>query len=159
MGFYDKAFEAKAKRAGFINGYAWCMIACEVVWVEALETVQTVFKKDLKDLIKEVESEISPSTIQSWSNFKESKSFIRVTTDPEPGDIVIFVNTKNRTTGHAGIVIKSIDGGYFKSVEGNSNNDGSREGNQMVGKTRLTSDRDGKGLDVLGFVRLKDRAI
>ncbi len=155
QGFYDKVFEAKARRAGFVNGYAWCMITVEVILIEAIENIERRLAVDLSLLKKETQSEITPSTIQTWNNFRESTYWERTDT-PEPGCIVIFVNTANRATGHAGIVEKVLSNGFFKSIEGNSNTTGSREGNEIVPKNRLIRDRDNKNLDVLGFIRLKD---
>lgn len=120
MGFYDKVFAVKAKRAGFQNGYAWCMITVEVVVVEAIENLEKRLNKDLSALKKDTESEITPSTVGTWNNFKESVFWQRFTENPQVGDIVIFVNTKNRALGHAGVITGVLANGYFKSVEGNA---------------------------------------
>ncbi len=154
QGFYNKAFEARARRAGFVKGYAWCMIACKVIVTEAIENIQERLGIDLSLAGAEIEKKITPSTIYTWGNFRQSLYWERVE-KPQAGDIVIFVNTHSRGTGHAGIVCRVHPNGYFESVEGNSNTTGSREGTEMVRKTRLATDTDGKGLDVLGFVRLK----
>jgi hypothetical protein len=158
QGFYDKAFEQRSKQAGFQKGFAWCMIACEVFLIEAIENIEKKYGKDLTKLKNEVKTEITPSTIGTWNNFKESVSFLRLTANPLPGDIVIWVNTASRGTGHAGIVIGVLSNGSFQTIEGNTNNDGSREGNQIAIKSRLV-ERDGKGLDVLGFIRIKEGVI
>ncbi len=154
QGFYNKAFESRARRAGFVKGYAWCMIACKVIVTEAIENVEKRFNVDLSLPDTEIEKKMTPSTIYTWGNFRQSLYWERVD-KPEVGDIVIFVNTRARGTGHAGIVCQVHPNGYFESVEGNSNNTGSREGTEMVRKTRLASDTDGGGLDILGFIRLK----
>lgn len=48
---------------------------------------------------------------------------------PEPGDIVTY------TFSHIGI-IESVSGGSFVAIEGNTNDDGSREGYEVARRTR-----------------------
>jgi hypothetical protein len=52
---------------------------------------------------------------------------------PQPGDI--FILDFHDGTGHTGFV-ESVDGNIVHTIEGNSNNDGSRNGNEVVRHTR-----------------------
>jgi hypothetical protein len=61
---------------------------------------------------------------------------------PQPGDLVVY------TFSHCGIVERAIDAHAFVAIEGNSNNDGSRDGYEVVRKTHPDRCR------VLCFVRL-----
>jgi hypothetical protein len=61
---------------------------------------------------------------------------------PKPGDVFIarFPRDGKLTAVHSGFVYSS-DGRTFSTVEGNTNNSGSREGNGVYAKTRVLSDR------------------
>lgn len=63
---------------------------------------------------------------------------------PAAGDLVVY------TFSHCGIVSKSRSAQTFEAIEGNSNDDGSRDGYAVVRKTRSI-------LSVLCFVRLPAR--
>lgn len=59
---------------------------------------------------------------------------------PELGDLVYFYHASMGRIGHVGMVVDRGDGHIFTTVEGNSNNDGSRNGNGVYKlKRRLDS--------------------
>ena len=62
----------------------------------------------------------------------------------KPGDI--FVMSFGNGTGHTGFVV-SIGNGVVNTIEGNTNDDGSREGYEVAIRTRPIS-------SVLGFIQL-----
>ncbi|TMJ17786.1 MAG: hypothetical protein E6G94_01415 [Alphaproteobacteria bacterium] len=64
---------------------------------------------------------------------------------PLAGDLVVFAFS------HCGIVSRNVDAHHFEAIEGNSNNDGSRDGYAVVRKVRDIT-------RVLCFVRLPVRA-
>jgi len=55
-------------------------------------------------------------------------------TSPEPGDVFLVLRTPTDAV-HTGFV-RSVNGNKFKTIEGNSNSDGSREGNAVVSNER-----------------------
>ncbi len=57
-------------------------------------------------------------------------------TDPQPGDI--FIMDFGKGLGHTGFVEK-VDNTFIYTVEGNSNDSGSREGIEVTRKQRLRS--------------------
>jgi hypothetical protein len=57
----------------------------------------------------------------------------RVTTSPEPGDI--FIMDFSGGKGHTGIV-ESTTASHINTIEGNSNDEGSREGYEVCKRTR-----------------------
>lgn len=63
---------------------------------------------------------------------------------PQPGDI--FIMDLGKGLGHTGI-IESIDGSILHTIEGNSNNNGSREGIGVVRHTRNI------GKPIIGYLR------
>lgn len=62
----------------------------------------------------------------------EANKALRVT-DPEPGDI--FIMDFGKGLGHTGIVEK-VDATFVYTIEGNSNDSGSREGIEVTRKQR-----------------------
>jgi hypothetical protein len=117
---------------GWKKSYAWCALFGELVWKEAYSKVDSTMIKELDELF-------SASAVQTYVNFSNEKDW-KVDNDPEPGCIVIWQNYKNNKplwTGHIGIVIEvDKEKGTIKTVEGNTNSLGSREGEGVYEKTR-----------------------
>lgn len=149
MGFHSHQLDILARDAGFKNGYAWCAVFCEVVWKLSIDSLQTDTGKVYRTLRNCIADVINPSSQQTYNN-AANNVLIRQKQTARPGDIVIFINTKNRAFGHAGIVTEVTDNGFW-TVEGNTNENGSAEGDGVYTKFR-TYDKDGKGLDVRGFL-------
>lgn len=61
-------------------------------------------------------------------------------TQPQPGDVVIF--DYGGGTGHTGI-IESVNGSTLTTIEGNTNDDGSREGYEVARRQRPVSSAKG----------------
>lgn len=128
--------------AGQNDGEAWCAYFGEAVFTEA-------YPEKAKDFQKL----FSPSAVQTFKNFVAAD--FTVTTVPFPGALVIwrrYENEKPLWQGHFGIVTEVTPGG-FKSVEGNSNAQGSRDSDSVVENTR-TEKYNPNGLTVMGFVIL-----
>lgn len=61
-------------------------------------------------------------------------------TQPQPGDVVIFDYGGGK--GHTGIV-EAVSGDTLTTIEGNTNDDGSREGYEVARRTRSASKAKG----------------
>lgn len=61
-------------------------------------------------------------------------------TQPQPGDVVIFDYGSGK--GHTGI-IEAVDGDTLTTIEGNTNDDGSREGYEVARRQRSASSAKG----------------
>jgi hypothetical protein len=143
-GFTDPDFEAKMKLVGWQKGEAWCAYFCEMVFKEAFPAKAADFNKLF-----------SASAVQTFSNFT-SNGYINKST-PEPGDLVIwrmYKNGKPQWQGHAGIVLSAINSTSFKSIEGNTNDGGGREGYIVAEKVREVK-KVTNGLQVLGFIKIQ----
>lgn len=143
MGFKDPCFEEKMRAVGFQDTHAWCAYFAELVFKEAYPD-----NKDLDKLF-------SASAVKTFGNFKEAGYMISQT--PEIDTLVIWQNMKDgkpHWTGHAGIVSKVTDHETFSSIEGNTNNDGSREGVKVVDRTRKVIPDIKNGLKVMGFIQI-----
>lgn len=143
MGFKDPSFDKLMKDVGHREGEPWCCYFTEMVAKQA-------YPSNFDDLDKY----FSGSTIQTFSNFKAAGYTIHI--NPEVGDLVIFQNYKNgkkQWSGHAGIVSSIVGPKVFKSIEGNTNNEGGREGYMVAEKLRKMVTVK-TGLNILGFVKL-----
>ena len=107
---------------GLTPGYAWC--ASFVYW-----TCRTAG----------VPAELLPQRRQAaavieWRNWAKANDLI--TTKPRRGDLMFWVNSSGM--GHIGFVT-SVTGGEVKTIEGNTNRAGSREGDGVYRKVRTDS--------------------
>lgn len=144
MGFNDAKFEEKMKAVGFQKTHAWCAYFAELV-----------FKEAYPEKFVELDQTFSASTIQTFKNFRNHSYPISAV--PRVGHLVIWQTMKDgagQSTGHAGIVIEVIDQNTFRSVEGNTNDGGGREGYIVAIKLRHIVANVQNGLKVLGFINI-----
>lgn len=143
LGFKDAKFQQYMETMGWDKGQAWCAYFAELVWKKAYAQVNTAMVEKLDKLF-------NASAVMTYNLFYNSE--FTTSSTPEVGDVVIwqyFKNGKLHWTGHAGIVIE-VYGNSFKSVEGNSNDDGSREGYKVVIKERSFEPH---GIILKGFIK------
>jgi len=145
LGFNDAVFGAKMIEVGFEKSHAWCCYFTELVFKEA-------FPEKAADLDKL----FSASTIQTFSNFK--KAFYPIQYLPKLNTLVIWQRMRNgvaQSTGHAGVVTEVKNTWEFKSIEGNSNSEGGREGFEVAENPNRRVKIDvTNGLKVLGFITI-----
>lgn len=60
----------------------------------------------------------------------------KITTNPEPGDIVFFDWNGDDRYDHTGIFVKRIDNTYFESIEGNTSLTNQSNGGQVMRRKR-----------------------
>ena len=135
-GFKNKEFDKRMKEVGFSKGQAWCAYFAELVWKEAGEDVKP----------------FSASAFKTYQNYEKAgrKGSIK----PEVGALVVWrsvVNNVPQWTGHIGIVTEVLEDS-FKTIEGNTNDKGGREGIKVAAKTRTYNWKADKGLRLIGFI-------
>lgn len=143
-GFNDEVFERKMKEVGFEKGHAWCCYFAELCFKEAYPEKKA-----------ELDKLFSASTVQTFANFKK-KFPKKIFKTPVAGSLVIWQTQKNgvpQWSGHAGICSQVIDTNTFKSIEGNTNDGGGREGYIVARKTRKVQQVK-NGLQILGFIKI-----
>jgi hypothetical protein len=102
---------------------------------------------------------LTGSATQSYDNCHKSPRIDTTTTGPVKGSIVIWRLWNDDDPdwrGHAGIVIDPYTNKKrFKSIEGNTNDDGSRVGREVAIKDRVNNSgaTDKNGLIVEGFIQ------
>lgn len=143
--------------AGQKSGEPWCAYFGEVIYKLAFEPDYTKWDDD--NYIKKLSAAFSASAVQTFYHFDGSKNF-EISKIPQVGGLMIFRNYYNGQeleTGHLAIII-AINGNSIKTIEGNTNTQGGREGIE-VGKLNRVVDFDipkkGKKLVLLGFVNPK----
>ena len=117
-----KRVEQMLRYTGLDGGYPWCAGAVAAWGIEALG-----------------KSWPAPRTadcdaILSWARRKN----VLWKTDPLPGDIFLVLKSSTDAI-HTGVVVKALANGRVQTWEGNTNDDGSREGYRVCNRTRATS--------------------
>ncbi len=142
-GWYDGEFERRMKEVGWLMGQAWCSYFVELC-----------FKEAYPDKYKKLQNLFDASAVKTFNKFKAGG--FTISPVPVENSIVIWQHYSKGVaswTGHAGITTQVIDKDTWKSAEGNTNNDGSREGFLVALKTRKLK-KVTNGLNVLGFIVL-----
>lgn len=144
-GFNDAEFEKRMKDTGWVRGASWCAYFTELVWVEAYKG--TTLERVVKSLF-------SGSATATYKNFDLAKWTI--SQRPQIGALAVW-RLGNGWQGHIGIVIEVPNDKSFKTVEGNTNDKGGREGYIVAVKNRVTkAPYQAKGLNLIGFVYPKE---
>lgn len=107
---------------------SWCMAFMYWVFLEAAK--QLGIKTPLLK---------TGGVLNAW---QKAPAAVKVT-DPQPGDI--FIQDHGHGLGHTGIV-ERVEGDIVHTIEGNTNNNGSREGFAVERKTR-------KKTSIIGYLR------
>jgi CHAP domain len=144
-GFNDAEFEAKMKAVGFDKGHAWCAYFCELVAKEARP-----------EKFKEFDKLFSASAVKTFENFRDAA--YPISELPHPGNLAVWQMIKDgkpQWQGHIGIVVSVQPNGWiFEAVEGNTNDQGGREGYIVAKRIRKTLKDVKEGLKIIGFVEI-----
>lgn len=144
-GFKDAVFQKKMEQVGWIKSAAWCSYLAELIFKEAAGDDKVMF-----DMLGRL---FSGSATATFKNFDLDKTFATGKI-PKLGALVIWRHGVG-WQGHTGTVVEVIDKDTFRSVEGNTNDVGGREGYIVAKKTRLANKPfSAKGLNLVGFVYL-----
>lgn len=146
MGFKDERFNELMESVGFQKGQAWCSYFAELVW-------KLAYQEQL-DMIAILDGLFSAGAVKTYNNFLKSYLFI-ADKHCSPGSVVIWQHwTNNKPTwmGHAGIVVSEVHEHEFRTIEGNGNSKGGREGLEVAEKRRLLNFDAKKGLVLRGFI-------
>ena len=131
--------------AGQKDGEAWCAYFVEGCAIEAYP-----------ELKQQLTKFFDASAVKSYHNFKAA-GFKTTTTDPIPGDIVVFQRYHKGVAqwqGHMAIVEAVMPGRGFITIEGNTNDLGSREGIMVADGRKRDYKFNPNGLTLLGFIRI-----
>ena len=149
QGFKDPDFDKDMRDLGrFQNGWAWCVCFCEMVWKKAFKDFNVN-----DDIYNEMARLITPGAVKTMRNFVKSEGWT-VSQIPTIGGIAIWQKYKNgkpTTQGHAAIVLDSNETNVI-TIDGNTNDQGGREGYIVAEKSRRMNFGEKSGLVLLGFI-------
>ncbi len=147
-GFQDSEFEKKMKEVGFQSGQAWCAYFSELVWKEAYLKYNPGIAILLNNLF-------SASATATYKNFDLSPEF-NVSKIPVVGALAVWRHGIG-WQGHIGPVIEIPDEINFRSVEGNTNSQGGREGFEVAPMPRKVDYTVKENrLNLIGFIIPKE---
>lgn len=138
-------FGKKLHAVGQKDGDPWCALFCELV-----------FKEAYPERFTELDKLFSASAVQTYKNFTRGGGYMENNL-PKEGNLVIwqmYKDGKPQWQGHAGIVYQLKSTWEFTSIEGNTNEAGSREGVTVAIKDRKVLKDVWNGLKVLGFIQI-----
>jgi hypothetical protein len=147
-GFYDKKFQAKMQNMGWKRGEAWCSYYSELIWTEAYEQYNPALLEYIKKLF-------SGSTQATYNNFRnEGKEYgFKISNLPILGSVVIWQYTSNTSLGHAAILLDyDSSKNRLYTSEGNTTDNGSREGDTVATKIRTNTSKPVGSLKLRGFI-------
>lgn len=116
------------------NDWLWCMGFVQTVMDQASSASGFKFTDFMQ-------RSFSCDTVAANAKVKGNfVGFITVRSNPnlvEKGDIFLLQSSENSNDRiHTGIVVKTLPNGVFETIEGNTNDDGSRNGYAVVKRTR-----------------------
>lgn len=137
-------FGQKLHGVGQRDGDPWCALFMELV-----------FKEAYPEKHKEFDKLFSASAVQTFKNCRDAAYLIG--NAPREGNLVIWQmmkDGKEQWQGHAGIVNTVKSSWEFTSIEGNTNEAGSREGVTVAIKERKVLKDTWNGLKIMGFIQM-----
>jgi hypothetical protein len=150
QGWKDEFLSHLMESVGFQKGWAWCALFAQV----CTELYLAQFDSSL---INKYRKCFSPSAVSTYNNFKKHYPDM-VSSSPEKNAIIVwqkYKDGKQTAQGHEGIFCK-FNQGWVTSIDGNTNEAGSREGDGVYRKMRDITTNKQNGLVFLGFINFPD---
>lgn len=150
----DATFTDKMRKVGHLSGHSWCVYFTELC-----------AKEWKPEKFKEYDKLFTPNAVQTLRNFEKAGYTIHKL--PKLNTICIWQKYKNGEPeyiqdgktkwylGHAGIPCKIENSWIFDAIEGNTDAEGSREGQEVAYKqNRKCLAEVENGLKVIGFIEI-----
>lgn len=147
VGFVNVSFESMMKNVGWKGGQAWCAYYIKLVLLQMFSFDREFLSKHLTG-----SSTGNLSKIQSLNRGGDIRYQAFADASWQVGDVFVLKNPTGG--GHTGMVLESYGGGKVKTVEGNTNLKGSREGDRVLNLDRtLVVGKVSGGQTVIGGFR------
>lgn len=149
-GWKNKEFQDLMEEVGWQKGWPWCAAFCKMIYYN-------VFKQVSQSISDWIMNDFTASATETYEICEQSPRWTTIIKQPVEGSVVCWQHG-NSWKGHEGIVIEPGAGeidSYFKSLEGNTDDSGSRLGIKVALRTRrnnFTYTEKEKGLHVIGFI-------
>lgn len=147
MGFKVKWFDKLMRSVGFKDSHPWCVYLCELVWRE-------FYKENDPRKLSDIERLFTGGAVRTFKRFQKDPNW-ETGTIPRRGAIAfwqMYENGKATTRGHAAVCTISGVSDKVYTIDGNTNDNGSREGIKVAYKSRRNNFGEKKGLVLIGFV-------
>ncbi|WP_336834078.1 CHAP domain-containing protein [Sphingobacterium siyangense] len=143
-GFTDPAFQQELASVGWLKGYAWCAYFTKLIYTKAYKNspAQAEF----------IRLKFNGGALSTFNNVKDGNTF-KTSDKPTIGAIAVWQHG-NSSSGHVGIVMSfDLKSNTMVCIEGNTNANGSREGDRVAVKLRtIVRERSLNGLNLKGFI-------
>lgn len=143
-GFHDRQLELDMLAVGWQPGWAWCACILEKWALEAYPDNKAQFR-----------GLFAPSAVQTFKNLVEA-GFTKHDI-PVEGAFVFwqkYEDYKAQWTGHCGVVTEVFSATQFRTIEGNTSNTGSRNGDGVYSLLRTVRKEVKDGLKIIGFIKI-----
>lgn len=143
-GFTDPSFEKELASMGWQKGYAWCAYFTKLIYTKAY--------RDYPTQAEFIRLKFNGGALATFNNVKNGTAF-QTSDKPQVGAIAVWQHG-NSSAGHVGIVISfDLKANTMVCIEGNTNANGSREGDRVAVKLRtIVRERSLNGLNLKGFI-------
>ncbi len=149
LGFQNDVFEAMMRSVGWQTTQAWCAYYVKLIMMQMFS-----FDRDFLARYFTGSAQGNLETVNNLNKVGKKRYLAIYSGTPQVGDIFVLQNVKSPGKGHTGLVLKNIDGNKIQTLEGNTNFQGSREGDKTESLTRdLTIGGISLGQRVIGFIR------
>ena len=147
-GFMDPAFEKDMLAIGWQKGWPWCASFVRLVYLTALKELGAG-----DGFITLIGGSLKHSAVVTYNMCRLDKHFT-ISLTPSPGGIIVWSTGAGH--GHEGLCERLNDnpGKWMTTIEGNTNDKGSREGEVCAEKQRVYGTVDPKW-KYLGCITLK----
>lgn len=153
MGFDDKNFQKKLEIVGWLVGQAWCNYFAELV------VKDFCYHFNLLEHYKTIDKLFTGSSTQTFKNFQLNNNnyvnkLFSVSSKPQINSIGIFRHGLS-WQGHTVIIGNIVANSKYFTIEGNTNDNGSREGIKVCQKIRnFNKPFQKNGLNFIGSIKL-----
>lgn len=154
-GFNDAKLEAKMKEVGWATGQAWCAYfaeLCVIEWATANK------RSDIVKVAKQIFSGSSTATFKNADLYAKANpnGVVKISKTPLANSVAIY-RYGNGWQGHTAICTGADvtkDGFPVVNIEGNTNDQGGREGYIVARKIRKhKAPYSAKGLNIIGYIQ------
>lgn len=148
-GWENEEFQKAMEQAGWHEDQAWCAFFVKMIYLKVFGPI------DYGELIHR---NFTGSATETYKNCYNNSRFVTDFKNEVAGAAVIWRkwnNGKPDWRGHAGIVIEpgaGEIGSHFKTIEGNTDKEGTRTGGIVAEKVRRNNHDEKDGLVVEGFI-------
>lgn len=154
-GFNDATFEKKMRDVGFVTGHAWCAYFAELCVIEWAKAIK---RPDIVKVATQIFSGSSTATFKNADLYAQANpgGVVKISKTPLANSIAIY-RYGNGWQGHTAICTgadATKDGFPIYNIEGNTNDQGGREGYIVARKTRKhKAPYSAKGLNIVGYIQ------